>query len=60
MTENTKKILKYVSWGLIAVGTIGAIILGATTQEISAGVVLVDGVIIAVAEAVKYFISKTN
>lgn len=58
MTDKTKKIIKYISWGLIAVGTIGAIILGATTEEISAGVVLVDGVIIAVAEAIKYFISR--
>lgn len=58
MTDKTKKIIKYVSWGLIALGTIGAIILGATTEEISAGVVLVDGVIIAVAEAIKYFISR--
>lgn len=60
MTDKTKKILKIVSWSLIGLGTIGAIVLGATTQEISAGVVLVDGVIIAVAEAIKFFIEKVN
>lgn len=58
MNEKTKKILKYVSWGLIALGSIGAIILGATTEEISAGVLLIDGVVIAVAEAIKYFITR--
>lgn len=58
MTEKTKKICKIISWALIGVGTIGAIVLGATTEEITGGVILIDGVIIAVAEAIKYFIGK--
>jgi len=58
MSEKTQKILKYVSWGLIAVGAAGAIILGATTEEINGGVVLIGGVITAIGVAVKYFIDK--
>lgn len=58
MKEKTKKILQYLSWGLIALGTICLIVLGATAEEISGGVILIDGVIIAMSSAVAYIIGK--
>lgn len=60
MSEKTKKIIRRVAWGLVAVGVATLIVLGVTQEEITAGVVLIDAAVVAVGAAAAYIIGKAK
>lgn len=58
MSAKSKKIIKGIAWSVTLIGITTLIVLGVTKEEISAGTVLIDIAVVAVAEVVKFVIGK--
>lgn len=55
-----KKITKIVCWVVLAVDIVGLIIGGATVESINSGVVLVGGIVAAVAAFIAFIIDSVH
>lgn len=58
MNDKTRKILKIIGWAMALGGTALLLVLGFTVEEVNAGILLVDGVVVAVGLLITFILGK--
>lgn len=58
MNDKTRKILKIIGWAMALGGTALLLVLGFTVEEVKAGILLVDGVVVAIGLLITFILGK--
>lgn len=58
MSDKTKDVVAKVSWGLVAAGIVGLLVVGITSEEVSAGTALIETAYMAVSTVIAFIFGR--